>query len=290
MPQGKPWHNSQQHWAGQSDTAWGIYSVVTESMAATARIHIIGRNKDPRHYAMVAFGGAGPAHACEVARILGVKRVIAPSPLAYSPQWVPSPHPYPLRRYAHCPTCCSRWSGPASTPCTRTWKPGTRTTAGRPGCQRPRSSASDQRICGWWVRSTRSTCPFPLASDSPDRPHRDAFPCHLSGTLQSEESEHTYRDTKLAPAGQGAAAPGATPAGARDHGCGPAGGPEKHAAGLFPCEWRLSGLSGLRPLPAPPGCALHGPAIIEEQESTAVIGPRDRATIDHWLNLIVDVG
>ena len=35
---------------------------------------------------------------------------------------------------------------------------------------------------------------------------------------------------------------------------------------------------------------LHGPAIIEEQESTAVIGPRDRATIDHWLNLIVDVG
>jgi 5-oxoprolinase (ATP-hydrolysing)/N-methylhydantoinase A len=40
----------------------------------------------------------------------------------------------------------------------------------------------------------------------------------------------------------------------------------------------------------PPGCGLRGPAIIEEQESTAVIGPRDRATIDHWLNLIVDVG
>ena len=35
-------------------------------MAGNA-LHIIGRNKDPRHYAMVAFGGAGPAHACEVA-------------------------------------------------------------------------------------------------------------------------------------------------------------------------------------------------------------------------------
>ena len=38
------------------------------------------------------------------------------------------------------------------------------------------------------------------------------------------------------------------------------------------------------------GCALQGPAIIEEQESTAVIGLNDRATIDRWLNLMVDIG
>ena len=65
---------------GMSDVeaAWGVYSVVTESMAAAARIHIIGRNKDPRRYAIVAFGGAGPAHACEVARILGATRVVVP--------------------------------------------------------------------------------------------------------------------------------------------------------------------------------------------------------------------
>lgn len=56
----------------------GIYGVVTENMAASARLHIIGRNKDPRNYAIMAFGGAGPAHAVEVARILGVKQVIAP--------------------------------------------------------------------------------------------------------------------------------------------------------------------------------------------------------------------
>ena len=40
----------------------------------------------------------------------------------------------------------------------------------------------------------------------------------------------------------------------------------------------------------PPGCHIHGPAIIEEQESTAVLGPHDGASIDRWLNLIVDVG
>ena len=58
--------------------AWGVYSVVTENMAAAARIHIIGRNKDPRNYSIVAFGGAGPAHAGEVARILGATNVVVP--------------------------------------------------------------------------------------------------------------------------------------------------------------------------------------------------------------------
>src|SRR5262249_843005 len=50
----------------------------TESMAAAARIHIVEKGADPRAYAMVAFGGAGPAHAAGVARILGIKEVIIP--------------------------------------------------------------------------------------------------------------------------------------------------------------------------------------------------------------------
>ena len=45
------------------ETAWGIHRVVTENMAAAARIHIVEKGKDPRAYAMVGFGGAGPAHA-----------------------------------------------------------------------------------------------------------------------------------------------------------------------------------------------------------------------------------
>jgi 5-oxoprolinase (ATP-hydrolysing)/N-methylhydantoinase A len=60
------------------DTASGIHRLVTESMAAAARIHIVEKGADPRAYAIVAFGGAGPAHAAGVARILGVKEVIVP--------------------------------------------------------------------------------------------------------------------------------------------------------------------------------------------------------------------
>jgi 5-oxoprolinase (ATP-hydrolysing) len=60
------------------ETAWGIHRTVTESMAAAARIHIVEKGKDPRRYSMVGFGGAGPAHAAGVARILGVKEVLIP--------------------------------------------------------------------------------------------------------------------------------------------------------------------------------------------------------------------
>src|SRR6202789_4440939 len=41
-------------------------------------IHLVEKGKDPRAYAMVGFGGAGPAHAAGVARILGVREVLIP--------------------------------------------------------------------------------------------------------------------------------------------------------------------------------------------------------------------
>jgi 5-oxoprolinase (ATP-hydrolysing)/N-methylhydantoinase A len=63
---------------GVVETAWGIAKVVTESMAAAARVHLVEKGKDPRRYAMVGFGGAGPAYAAMVARALGVAEVIIP--------------------------------------------------------------------------------------------------------------------------------------------------------------------------------------------------------------------
>lgn len=60
------------------ETASGIQRTVTENMAAAARIHIIEKGKDPRSYSLVGFGGAGPAHAVEVARVLGVGEVLIP--------------------------------------------------------------------------------------------------------------------------------------------------------------------------------------------------------------------
>jgi 5-oxoprolinase (ATP-hydrolysing)/N-methylhydantoinase A len=61
-----------------AEVAWGVHMVVVESMAAAARVHLVEKGLDPRRYAMVGFGGAGPAHACDVARVLGVREVIIP--------------------------------------------------------------------------------------------------------------------------------------------------------------------------------------------------------------------
>lgn len=59
-------------------TAWGIHQVVNEQMASAARIHAIEQGKDPRAYPIFAFGGAGPVHAYRVAEILHAPEVLIP--------------------------------------------------------------------------------------------------------------------------------------------------------------------------------------------------------------------
>ena len=58
------------------EAANAIHQLVNENMAAAARIHILEKGRDPRNYAMICFGGAGPAHAAGVAGILGIDEVI----------------------------------------------------------------------------------------------------------------------------------------------------------------------------------------------------------------------
>ena len=59
-------------------TAQGIISVVTANMAKAIRVISVQRGHDPREYALVAFGGAGPLHAARLARELEMKTIIVP--------------------------------------------------------------------------------------------------------------------------------------------------------------------------------------------------------------------
>jgi N-methylhydantoinase A len=63
---------------GVAGLAWGIHDVVNENMASAARVHLAEHGKDPRRYALLCTGGAGPVHAYYVARKLGLRRLIAP--------------------------------------------------------------------------------------------------------------------------------------------------------------------------------------------------------------------
>ena len=61
-----------------AQVAWGIHSVVNENMAAAARVHVAERGRHTSEFALLATGGGGPLHACEVAKRLGIRRVICP--------------------------------------------------------------------------------------------------------------------------------------------------------------------------------------------------------------------
>jgi N-methylhydantoinase A len=58
--------------------AWGIHQIVNENMANAARAHLGERGKDPRRLPMYAFGGAGPVHGYRVAEILRLPALISP--------------------------------------------------------------------------------------------------------------------------------------------------------------------------------------------------------------------
>jgi N-methylhydantoinase A/oxoprolinase/acetone carboxylase beta subunit len=61
------------------EAANGIHRIVCEHMAAAAKIHAVENGRDVRQCTLLAFGGAGPIHAREVARRAGCKSILVPA-------------------------------------------------------------------------------------------------------------------------------------------------------------------------------------------------------------------
>ncbi len=55
------------------EAANGVHRIVCEHMASAAKIHAVENGRDVRRYTLLAFGGAGPIHAREVARRTGCR-------------------------------------------------------------------------------------------------------------------------------------------------------------------------------------------------------------------------
>lgn len=60
------------------DAALGIYDIVNENMVGALRLVSVEQGYDPRDYALIAFGGAGPLHANAISRVLGSWPAIIP--------------------------------------------------------------------------------------------------------------------------------------------------------------------------------------------------------------------
>jgi len=71
-------HVAQPMKTSVSDAAVGVLRVAIANMARALTVASVERGHDPRDMALVAFGGAGPMHACEIALQLGISSIVVP--------------------------------------------------------------------------------------------------------------------------------------------------------------------------------------------------------------------
>ena len=65
--------------ASVTDAALGIIRVVNSNMERAIRAISLERGYDPREFCLLPFGGAGPMHACELAAVMGIPRILVPA-------------------------------------------------------------------------------------------------------------------------------------------------------------------------------------------------------------------
>jgi N-methylhydantoinase A/oxoprolinase/acetone carboxylase beta subunit len=71
-------HFAEEMGLDDLEAAEGIVTIVNANMANAIRSRTVQKGIDPREYAIVAFGGAGPLHGAEVAKLLSVPEVVVP--------------------------------------------------------------------------------------------------------------------------------------------------------------------------------------------------------------------
>jgi N-methylhydantoinase A len=75
----RAWLKKQKSRLTLEQFADGVIRVVNATMEKAIRVVSVERGRDPRDYALVAFGGAGGLHACALAEALGIPQVIVPA-------------------------------------------------------------------------------------------------------------------------------------------------------------------------------------------------------------------
>ena len=63
---------------GVEEAAQSMVRTVNHNMSRAISIVSVERGRDPRDYSLIAFGGAGPIHACDIAEEMAIKRIVVP--------------------------------------------------------------------------------------------------------------------------------------------------------------------------------------------------------------------
>lgn len=274
-----------------TQAAWGVYNTVNENMASAARIHIAEKGHDPRQFTMLATGGAGPLHAFRVAQKMGLSRLICPPGagvassfgLLVAPPRMDFVHAYvvPLDRID--------------------WKQLNeiyRTMAAQADDELARAGVRREEI--HWVRQADMRYVDQGHEVVVPVPERELAEGDQEALRESFREVYTKlfsryeKDVTIEAMNWRLIAMGPQPSiRFSELNAAEAGQPSPALKGrrkaYVPEAGRYQEVEVYDRYLLRPGDRFQGPAIVEERESTAVIGPGAICSIDRYLNLIVDM-
>jgi N-methylhydantoinase A len=271
--------------------ALGILRIANAQMANAVRAVTTAKGLDPRDFVMFAYGGAGPLHAVDVARELGITKVIIPPmPGHFSAYGMLLTS---LRRdyaYTHIMRFSSADLDTWETECRRMEEAGGNALRQMPVKLKSVRSirAADMRYQG---QEHTVTVLLPVDLGAPDaravikRAFDTAYAQQFSHNAPDQDAEfvtirvavlgelHKPQLTKIQQGGREPAAKAVR--GSRKVLY--AGADERVEAKVYDRRFLLSGNK------------IEGPALIDEHASTTVIGPRDRAEVNDYGHLVIEV-
>jgi N-methylhydantoinase A len=271
--------------------AWGIHDIVNENMAGAARVHIAERGRDPRGFSVLATGGGGPLHAYHLARKLGLKRLIVPPAAGVASAVGLLIAPASADRVATVAERLDRLDWPAFEARFQALQADAGAVIAETGAD-PVTAQVTRRADIRYVGQA-----FELVVDLPPGPYDTTSAASLIAAFEAAyEQAFTRRpptsaveiinirislSAEIATADPHTAAP--TAGGLADA--------LKHRRPVYFAE-----TDGYVETPVydryrlRPGDGMAGPAIIEERESTLVLGPAARATVAANANILVEIG
>jgi N-methylhydantoinase A len=271
------------------DSALGVQRIVDETMAAATRMHLAEKGRDPRRYTLVAFGGAGPVHAFNLARLLKMQRVVVPlgagvaSALGFlvAPPATDMVRSYVARLerldFNHVNALFAAMT-----------EEGTRLLrgAGADPAEIRLKPTADMRYVGQGFEipvplpsTTLSAADFPAMREAFFASYRERFGRVVEDAAIEALSWRLAcvapgQDIRIKRGGNGASQAGTAHRGSRDvlfEGFG------TRSCAVYD-RYALS-----------PGDRFEGPALVEERESTCCIGPNARVHVDELLNLVIEL-
>jgi N-methylhydantoinase A len=267
------------------EAAIGIHNIVNENMAAATRMHLAEKGRDPRRYDMIAFGGAGPVHAYGLAKILKLRKLVVPlgagvtSALGFlvAPPAIDYVRSYVSRLenldWAHLNTLYAEMEADARA---------LLADAGVSGDDVTITCSAEMRHVGQGFEISVPVPTGTLTADSLTALRESFFDTY------QKLFERTVRDVGIEAMSWRLAASGPNPEISLNFGSGDgeAGTALKGTRQVyFPetgfVEYDVYDRYALRT-----GDAFAGPAVVEERESTTVIGPGAKVDVDRHLNLV----